>query len=78
MRDMIVEVDDPLVGKVKLPATPMRFSATTVVKPEPPPLLGEHNEAVLKAMLGLTDADIEQRAAAAQSYRTRTGGYPMP
>jgi len=60
MRDMIVEVDDPLVGKVKLPATPMRFSATTVVNSEPPPRLGEHNEDVLKGMLGLTDDEIAE------------------
>lgn len=60
MRDMIVEVDDPLQGKVKLPATPMRFSATTVVNPEPPPLLGEHNDDVLKGMLGLSDAELDE------------------
>ncbi len=60
MRDMIVEVDDPLFGKVKLPATPMRFSETSVVNPVAPPRLGQHNEDVLKGLLGLTDADIDQ------------------
>jgi crotonobetainyl-CoA:carnitine CoA-transferase CaiB-like acyl-CoA transferase len=38
----------------------MRFSATTVVNAEPPPLLGEHNDEVLKGMLGLTDAEIAE------------------
>ena len=60
MRDMIVEVDDPLVGKVKLPATPMRFSETTVVNPAPPPLLGQHNDEVMKTMLGFDQARIDE------------------
>ena len=59
MRDMIVEVDDPLFGKVKLPATPMRFSETTVINPAPPPLLGGNTEEVLNAFLGISKADIE-------------------
>lgn len=57
MRDMIVEVDDPVFGRVKLPATPMKFSGTTVFNNEPAPRLGENTEEVLKS-LGMNDAEI--------------------
>jgi crotonobetainyl-CoA:carnitine CoA-transferase CaiB-like acyl-CoA transferase len=57
MRDMIVEVEDPIFGKVKLPATPMRFSETTVMNNESPPMLGGNTEEVLKS-LGLSDEEI--------------------
>ena len=60
MRDMIVEVEDPIFGKVKLPCTPMRFSETSVMNSEAPPLLGEHNEEVLKNVLGMTDEEINE------------------
>lgn len=60
MRDMIIEVDDPLFGKVKLPATPMRFSETTVINPAPPPLLGENTEEILNILLGMSKPDIEE------------------
>ena len=59
MRDMIVEVDDPLFGPIKLPATPMRFSETTAVNDTPPPLLGEHTLQILHN-LGRTDREIEE------------------
>lgn len=58
MRDMLVEVNDPLFGPVKLPATPMRFSETTVVNSEAPPLLGGNTAEVLKSLLGMTDDQI--------------------
>ncbi|EAX47032.1 L-carnitine dehydratase/bile acid-inducible protein F [Thermosinus carboxydivorans Nor1] len=59
MRDMIIEVNDPIFGEVKLPATPMRFSETTVINTTPAPLLGQHTEEVLKTLVGMTDAEIE-------------------
>jgi len=63
MRDMIVEVNDPLFGKVKLPATPMRFSETTVINANPAPLLGEHTEEVLKTLLKMSEDEIAQLRA---------------
>lgn len=57
-REMLVEVDDPLFGPAILPATPMRFSETTVVNASPPPLLGENTAEVLKNLLGMTDGQI--------------------
>lgn len=66
MRDMIVEVNDPLVGPVKLPATPMRFSGTSVINAEPAPQLGQNTEEVLKSLLGMADGEI----AALRSNKT--------
>ena len=57
-RDMLVKVDDPVFGEVVLPATPMRFSETTVFNDVPPPLLGQHTESILKS-LGLDDGQID-------------------
>ena len=58
MRDMLVEVEDPLFGPVTLPATSMRFSDTSVVNPLPPPLLGGDTETILKDLAGLDDSAI--------------------
>lgn len=63
MRDMLVEVEDPVFGKVKLPATPMRFSETSVINNEAPPLLGGDTEAVLKDYVGLSEAEIAELRA---------------
>ena len=59
MRDMMVEIEDPIFGKVELPATSMRFSETTVINPVAPPLLGEHTEAILRERLGMNTEEIE-------------------
>jgi crotonobetainyl-CoA:carnitine CoA-transferase CaiB-like acyl-CoA transferase len=60
MRDMIVEVNDPLFGPVKLPATPMRFSETSVINSEPAPLLGQNTAEVLQSLLSMTEEQIAE------------------
>jgi crotonobetainyl-CoA:carnitine CoA-transferase CaiB-like acyl-CoA transferase len=40
-------------------ASPVKFSATPVRHEAPPPLLGEHTDSVLGAMLGLTGAELD-------------------
>lgn len=58
MRNMLVEVDDPIFGKVELPACPMVFSETSVFNNEAPPTLGQHTEEVLRERLGMDAASI--------------------
>lgn len=58
LNNMIVEVIDPVFGPVKLPATPMQFSDTSVFNDSPPPLLGEQTEEVLRDLLGLSEPEI--------------------
>lgn len=59
LRDLFVEVTDPIFGKVVLSGTPMKFSATDAVNTNPPPMLGEHTEEVLKDLLGYKQSDID-------------------
>ena len=60
-REMVVRMDHPLDGGagVALIGSPMKLSGTPVEYRHPPPLLGEHTEAVLRDRLGLRDGDLE-------------------
>ena len=58
LRELFVEVTDPIFGKVVLTGTPMKFSETDSVTTNPPPMLGEHTEEVLTKLLGYTQSDI--------------------
>jgi crotonobetainyl-CoA:carnitine CoA-transferase CaiB-like acyl-CoA transferase len=54
-RAMVVTVEHPKAGPLKLVASPIRMSGTPVRVPSPPPLLGEHTLQVL-AELGIRPA----------------------
>lgn len=58
-RKMLVEVDQPRVGKMRIVGSPIRLSETPGEVYAPAPLLGEHSEQVLKDILGYTKAEIE-------------------
>ncbi len=58
-REMVVQVDHPTAGKVKLLANPIRFSATPVTPCTAPPLLGADTDAVLRSWIGLPDVELE-------------------
>ncbi|WP_053362993.1 CoA transferase [Bacillus sp. FJAT-27251] len=47
-RDMIKELDHPLIGKMKVIGSPTKFSETQAEINSPAPLLGEHSETVLQ------------------------------
>jgi formyl-CoA transferase len=51
-REMVVEIDHPLVKPLKLVGSPLKLSRTPVNIKTPPPLLGEHTEEVLSTLLG--------------------------
>jgi crotonobetainyl-CoA:carnitine CoA-transferase CaiB-like acyl-CoA transferase len=59
-RNMVVEVDHPTAGTVKLAGIPVKFSATPASVRLPPPLLGQHSEAVLSSWLGMSIDEIDQ------------------
>jgi CoA:oxalate CoA-transferase len=59
-RDMIVEVEHPIAGKLKMPGVPVKLSATPGAVENPAPLLGEHTAEILKEFLGWD----EQKTAA--------------
>ncbi|WP_453996683.1 CaiB/BaiF CoA transferase family protein [Bacillus nitroreducens] len=57
-RDMVVEMEHPLLGKMNVIGSPTKFSDSKVEIKTPAPLLGEHTEDVLK-QLGYSDEEIQ-------------------
>jgi crotonobetainyl-CoA:carnitine CoA-transferase CaiB-like acyl-CoA transferase len=62
-RGIRVELEHPVAGSLPTVASPMRFSGTPLEYRRAPPLLGEHTEEVLKALLGKNDAEIAKLRA---------------
>jgi crotonobetainyl-CoA:carnitine CoA-transferase CaiB-like acyl-CoA transferase len=62
-RDMVLQIDHPLAGPIKVVGSPLKLSDTPVKRPTPPPLLGEHTASVLAEELGLTPVEIENLEA---------------
>jgi CoA:oxalate CoA-transferase len=61
-RDMIVEVEQPLSGKVKVPGSLFKLSRTPGNLDFPAPQLGEHNREIYRDMLGYSNSAIEELA----------------
>ena len=57
-REMIIDVEHPVVGQMKLPGMPIKLSGTPGTVRMPPPLPGEHNDDVYAEVLGLSPAEI--------------------
>ena len=57
-KGLVVEVDHPKLGKVKLLKSPYRFSETPVKPRQRPPLYGENTEEILKSVMGFKKKDI--------------------
>jgi crotonobetainyl-CoA:carnitine CoA-transferase CaiB-like acyl-CoA transferase len=57
-RQMVVEVEHPQGGCVKMPGNPVKLSEQTDTY-SPPPLLGQHTEEVLRSLLGKSAHEIE-------------------
>jgi crotonobetainyl-CoA:carnitine CoA-transferase CaiB-like acyl-CoA transferase len=62
-RDMLVEVDHPTAGKIKLAGIPVKYSGTGADVRRHPPLLGEHTEDILTDILGFGKEKIEDLRA---------------
>jgi formyl-CoA transferase len=59
-REMLVKVDHPTAGTLKMAGVPVKFSTTPAAVRLPPPLLGQHNDEVLSSWLGMSSAEIDQ------------------
>jgi crotonobetainyl-CoA:carnitine CoA-transferase CaiB-like acyl-CoA transferase len=62
-REMKIELDHPLTGKLPNIANPMRLSRSAVQYHRPPPTLGEHTNEVLDELLDLSAEEISNLAA---------------
>jgi CoA:oxalate CoA-transferase len=51
-RNMVQEVDDPALGRVRLCGIPIKVRGVSDAIERPAPLLGQHNEEVLRDLLG--------------------------
>ncbi|MBI2226538.1 MAG: CoA transferase, partial [Betaproteobacteria bacterium] len=60
-----VRIPHPRAGSVSMLANPARLSVTPPTYDRPAPRLGEHTREVLSGVLGLSDQDINNLAAAA-------------
>jgi CoA:oxalate CoA-transferase len=61
-REMIIEVEQPVSGKVKTPGSVFKFSKTPGNVKSPAPFHGEHNLEVYSGMLGYTEKEITKLA----------------
>lgn len=59
-REMIVEVSHPVIGKVKMPGFPIKFSETPVKIKDPAPMLGQHNDEILSTLLDYSKEEISK------------------
>lgn len=58
-RDMIVHQDHPIAGRIMMPGIPIKLSKNPGSIDEPAPLLGQHNEMILR-QLGYTQEEMER------------------
>lgn len=59
-RGMVVDVEQPGLGTVKLQGNPIKMSATNPVPRGPAPSLGADTESVLKTLLGMSDEEYQR------------------
>ena len=56
-RNMIVEVEHPIAGHLKMAGVPVKMSATPGAVERPAPLLGQHTAELMKEILGWDEAE---------------------
>ena len=61
-REMIVDVEHPKAGNMKMPGVPIKMSETQGSVRSPAPILGEHTDNILKEF-GISDDEIERMRA---------------
>ncbi len=57
-RNVKIELDHPVAGKLPGVASPMRFSGTQLEFKNAPPVLGQHTDEVLRGTLKMTEGEI--------------------
>ena len=75
-REMIIEVEQVLSGKVKAPGSLFKFSETPGEVKFPAPILGESNHDVLSEILGYSDEEINRLSEEGVIEIRRTASEP--
>ena len=57
-RDMVVETDHAALGKIPIVNRPIKWPGETQPVPRAPPVLGQHTDAILSDLLGLSSAEV--------------------
>ncbi|MBI2368958.1 MAG: CoA transferase [Deltaproteobacteria bacterium] len=57
-REMVVEMDHPTAGKIRVTGVPVKLSATPGVVRLPPPLLGQHTDEILGRLLNYNPDEV--------------------
>lgn len=57
---MVVEIEHPACGPIKMVNTPVKYSYSEPGIRSPPPLLGEHTNEILRQLLGMDDTQINE------------------
>jgi len=58
-RRMLIEVEHPTVGRLKMTGNPIKMTGEEERSPSPPPLLGEHTDEILREKLNLGTEHLE-------------------
>ena len=58
-RDMVVDLDHPMAGSIRLTGVPIKLSETPGSVESPPPVLGEHTNQVLSDWLDMPAPEVE-------------------
>lgn len=59
-REMVVELEHPVAGRIKVPGIPIKLSDTPCKIEQSAPLLGQHTEKILQEFLGLTSEQMDE------------------
>jgi crotonobetainyl-CoA:carnitine CoA-transferase CaiB-like acyl-CoA transferase len=72
---MVVDVEHPTIGAMKLAGRPIKFPGARQPPVTPPPSFGQHTASVLRTELGYSDSEIDalRRAGVIDRMRPRGG-----
>ena len=59
-RQMLLEVSHPTAGNLRMVNSPCQFPGTARISPRPPPRLGEHTLDILRGLLSVDDARLQE------------------